>query len=225
MKFDRIYWPVLFSESPSTLIRAPKKLLGQTDRTKANYEVDLAFLATKELLGMSLLGQLPLAAIEIYCRDIEGSKRFYKDVMGFRLIEEEVAPSASRKEDDSKEIHFDLGNIRLTLSQLAKASDEGRGSLSSSPSGRHLVFVVENAIDAVYADLTKRGVKFKSRKVFEDSSGKAVWFSDPDGNLIYLWQPPHRDSKNFKGVESIVRHYELVSRALADLREDEEAAA
>jgi catechol 2,3-dioxygenase-like lactoylglutathione lyase family enzyme len=181
-------------------------------------------MATKEITTMSLIGQLPLAAIEIPCKDIEGSRRFYKEVMGFREIEEDFPPS-SRKEDDSKDFHFDLGNIRLTLSQIvtAKASDEGK--VGSLPGGRHFVFVVENAIDAVYADLSKRGVKFKSRKVYEDSSGKAVWFSDPDGNLIYLWQPPHRDSKNFKNVESIVRHYELVSRALADLREDEAVGA
>ena len=167
-----------------------------------------------------------MAAIEIPCKDIEGSRRFYKDVMGFREIEDELSTPSSQKEDDSKGIHFDLGNIRLTLSQIVstKTSDEGR-SVSSLTGGKHFVFVVENAIDAVYADLSKRGVKFKSRKVYEDSSGKAVWFSDPDGNLIYLWQPPHRDSKNFKNVESIVRHYELVSRALADLREDEAVSA
>ncbi len=182
-------------------------------------------MATKEITAISLIGQLPLAAIEIPCKDIDGSRRFYKEVMGFREIEEEFSP-ASRKEENIKDYHFDLGNIRLTLSQIvtAKMTEEGRG-VAPIPAGRHFVFVVENAIDAVYADLSKRGVKFKSRKVYEDSNGKAVWFSDPDGNLIYLWQPPHRDSKNFKGVESIVRHYELVSRALADLREDEAVSA
>jgi len=179
-------------------------------------------LATKEITTMSLVGQLPLAAIEISCKDLEGSRRFYKDIMGFKEIEDEFTPSGARKEDGAKDVHFDLGNIRLTLSQIVstKSSEDVKNS-SVLPSSRHFVFVVENAIDAVYADLTKRGVKFKSRKVYEDSSGKAVWFSDPDGNLIYLWQPPHRDSKNFKNVEPIVRHYELVSRALADLREDE----
>lgn len=183
-------------------------------------------MATKEIARMSLIGQLPLAAIEISCKDIEGSKRFYKEIMGFREIEDELMMPGTKKEDDSKEIHFDLGNIRLTLSQLVsvKAAEEGK-SVALIPANRHFVFVVENAIDAVYADLTKRGVKFKSRKVYEDSSGKAVWFSDPDGNLIYVWQPPHRESKNFKNVESIVKHYELVSRALADLREDEAASA
>jgi catechol 2,3-dioxygenase-like lactoylglutathione lyase family enzyme len=176
---------------------------------------------------MSLIGQLPLAAIEISCKDIEGSRRFYKEVMGFKLIEDESGALGRSKDDGLKNIHFDLGNIRLTLSQLqaVKPAEEGKGSIGALPAGKNFVFVVENAIDAVYADLTKRGIKFKSRKVYEDSTGKAVWFSDPDGNLIYVWQPPHRDSKNFKNVESIVKHYELVSRALADLREDEPAAA
>ena len=58
-----------------------------------------------------------------------------------------------------------LGNIRLTLSQMA-VSKVGDGGKSTAPvSSRHFVFVVENAIDAVYADLTKRGVKFKSRRI------------------------------------------------------------
>ena len=174
---------------------------------------------------MSLIAQLPLAAIEISCKDIEGSRRFYKDLMGFREIDEEIPSLGNGKGDYSKSVHFDLGTIRLTLSQLLPAKSSEEGKIASGLPGRQFVFVVENAIDAVYADLSKRGVKFKSRKVYEDSSGKAVWFTDPDGNMIYLWQPPHRDSKNFKNVQSIVKHYELVSRALADLREDEAASA
>jgi len=171
---------------------------------------------------MSLIGQLPLAAIELSCKDVDGSKRFYKDVVGLKPIEDEYT-GTRRKEEPSKNVHFDLGNIRLTLSPLAAAKVGDGGKSTSAPiSSRHFVFVVENAIDAVYADLTKRGVKFKSRKIYEDSSGKAIWFSDPDGNVIYVWQPPHRESKNFKDFEAIVRHYELVSRALADLRESED---
>lgn len=48
-----------------------------------------------------------------------------------------------------------------------------------------------------------------------------ISFADPDGNQLVLWQPPKRDSKNFKSVEPVVRHYELVSRALADLRAED----
>ncbi|MDA4130777.1 MAG: VOC family protein [Thaumarchaeota archaeon] len=171
---------------------------------------------------MSLIGQLPLAAIELSCRDLEGSKNFYRNVVGLRPIDD-YAETA--REEEPRNAHFDLGNIRLTLTSHShsKGGEGGKAGQAGLTNGsRHFVFVVENAIDAVYADLSKRGVKFKSRKIYEDSSGKAVWFADPDGNVIYVWQPPHRGSKSFKDVEAIVRHYELVSRALADLREGDE---
>jgi predicted enzyme related to lactoylglutathione lyase len=153
---------------------------------------------------MSLIGQLPLAAIRISCKKIEESKRFYGEVLGLREIEPEG-------EDDG--IHFDVGNIRLTLA-------EAKGEAKTAPTSQ-LIFLVENAIDVVCSDLTKRGVKFRSKKIVSDSAGKAAWFSDPDGNVIYLWQPPKRESKDFHEVEGIVRHYESVSRALADLREED----
>jgi catechol-2,3-dioxygenase len=170
---------------------------------------------------MSLIGQLPLAAVELSCKDIDDSKRFYKEIVGLKPIDDEFSGSAGRKEESGKNVHFDLGNIRLTLSQSTTSKTGDGGKNTSVITGRHFVFVVENAIDAVHADLTKRGVKFKSRKIYEDSSGKAIWFSDPDGNVIYVWQPPQRESKSYRDVEAIVRHYELVSRALADLRESE----
>lgn len=173
---------------------------------------------------MSLIGQLPLAAIELFCRDLEGSKNFYKNIVGLRQIDDYA--SVAVREDEPRNVHFDLGNIRLTLTSIShpKGGDGAKSEQTSSLTNgsRHFVFVVENAIDAVYADLSKRGVKFKSRKIYEDSSGKAAWFTDPDGNVIYVWQPPHRGSKSFKDVEAIVRHYELVSRALADLREGDD---
>jgi glyoxylase I family protein len=160
---------------------------------------------------MSLISQLPLAAISFHCKNLSDSKRFYKDVMGLRLIEEE--------DGDSPSIHFDVGNIRLTL--LPKQEVKGEKSELRVPPSDHLVFLVESSIEAVQADLVKRGAKTRTRKIVEDSIGKTVWFSDPDGHLIYLWQPPKRDSKNFKGVESLVKHYEFVTRALADLREED----
>jgi len=175
---------------------------------------------------MSLIGQLPLAAISISCKNINESRRFYRDLIGLRIIEEE---------EKGDRIHFDLGNIRLSLigkpsPQLQPHQKKGGVALAADPSASsgklgtsdHLIFVVESAIDQVYADLEKRGVKFKSKRVVEDSMGKAAWFTDPDGRVIYLWQPPRRDAKGFRDVEMLVRHYESVSRALADLREGEE---
>jgi len=161
---------------------------------------------------MSLIGQLPLAAVRFPSKNLDVSKRFYKDVIGLKQIE--VVDESSK----SKSIHFDLGNIRLTLLQGTPASGE---KSAASPQGQ-LVYIVENSLEAVHADLAKRGVKFKSKKISEDSSGKSISFGDPDGNVIILWQPPKHDTKNFKTVESVVKHYELVSRALADLRLEDE---
>ncbi len=160
---------------------------------------------------MSLIGQLPLAAIWFHCKDLEESKRFYKDVVGLKILEE------GRKDSG---VHFDLGNIRLSLLQMNSSKNEPSGTKPSSPSD-HLVFVVENHIETVCADLVKRGVKLRPKKILEDSAGKAGWFEDPDGHMIELWQPPKRDSKNFKDVEMLVDHYESMSRALADLREED----
>ncbi|MGI0079315.1 MAG: VOC family protein [Nitrososphaerales archaeon] len=158
---------------------------------------------------MSLIGQLPLAAIWLYCKNIDESKHFYKDVVGLKLIDEEDGT-----------LHFDLGNIRLSL--LPKPEVKGQKTETKITPSDHLVFLVESSIEAVQDDLVKRGAKMRTKKIIEDSLGKTTWFSDPDGHLIYLWQPPRRGSKNFKGVESIVKHYESVSRALADLREVDE---
>ena len=161
---------------------------------------------------MSLIGQLPLAAIWLYCKNINESKRFYKDVVGLKLISEE--------DGENPTLHFDLGNIRLSI--LPKAEVKGEKADAKVAPSDHFVFLVESAIEVVQADLVKRGAKMRTKKIIEDSFGKTSWFSDPDGHLIYLWQPPKRESKNFKGVEDVVKHYESVSRALADLRDVDE---
>ena len=156
----------------------------------------------------SLIGQLPLAAVWFYCKDVDQTTRFYKDLVGLKQIEGDSRDTGS---------HFDLGTIRLTLLPHVNGThDKNNGG--QKPASQDLVFVVENSIEAVYRDLVKRGVKMKSKKIMEDENGKTTSFSDPDGHAIYLWQPPEKDSKNFKQVETLVKHYESVSRALADLR-------
>jgi glyoxylase I family protein len=158
---------------------------------------------------MSLIAQLPLAAVWLYCKNMNESKRFYQDVVGLKLIDE--------NDGEHPSVHFDLGNIRLSL--LPKANMKDRKNDPKLATSDHLLFLVESSIEAVQADLVKRGAKMRSKKIIEDSFGKTSSFNDPDGHLIYIWQPPKRESKNFRDVEALVRHYESVSRALADLRE------
>jgi catechol 2,3-dioxygenase-like lactoylglutathione lyase family enzyme len=156
---------------------------------------------------MSLISQLPLAAIWLPVKNVEASKRFYRDLIGLKVIEE-----------TDSQVHFDLGTIRLSLRPKEPANGSTKGGDHDGQQQR-LVFVVENQIEDVYADLAKRGVKLKPKKIVEEAGGKSAWFDDPDGHVIYLWQPPRRESKNYKDVEALVAHYESVSRALADLRD------
>jgi len=162
----------------------------------------------------SLIGQLPLAAVWFYCKDVNHSKRFYKDIVGLKPLEDGVETGS----------HFDLGTVRLTLLPAIEDGKKGKNPAERPSSQQYLVFHVESSIESVYRDLVKRGVKMRSKSVVEDAMGKTAWFNDPDGHVIFLWQPPKKESKNFKQVESLVKHYESVSRALADLRLfDEEA--
>jgi catechol 2,3-dioxygenase-like lactoylglutathione lyase family enzyme len=172
----------------------------------------------------SLIGQLPLAAVWLYCKDVNQTQKFYRDVVGLKPIQDGVG------KDEDAGPHFDLGTVRLSLlpkNAGASGSTKGNGGGEKSPLAQQqqqLVFVVENSIEAVFRDLSKRGVKMTSKKIVEDETGKTAWFNDPDGHTIYLWQPPKRNSAEFKQVETLVKHYESVSRALADLRVyDEEA--
>jgi predicted enzyme related to lactoylglutathione lyase len=169
----------------------------------------------------SLIGQLPLAAIWFRCKNVEESKKFYGKVLGLKQIEHEVDASEKGANVQNGGVHFDLGTIRLSLIPKEDGIKNGKSLAvgKSIEASDQLVFVVENSIDVVQADLIKRGVKMKSKRVIEDSLGKAAWFSDPDGHTIYLWQPPRRESKNFQEVKKLVDHYESVTRALADLRE------
>ena len=103
---------------------------------------------------MSLIGEFPLAAVSLPSKDIEASKRFYKDVIGLKPIEVE--------EDSKKSLHFDLGNIRLSLTLVSASKSE---KSAGAPLSGQLVFIVESSLEKVYEDLAKRGVKFKSKKI------------------------------------------------------------
>ena len=144
---------------------------------------------------MSLIGQLPLAAIRFYCKNMKDSVAFYKEVIGLKQVE-----TRDIKDDNA---YFDLGNILLAL--RPKTQSRGVDSQKQTPPD-NFVFLVENSIEVVQSELVKRGAKMKSKRIVQDSNGKTAWFADPDGHVIYLWQPPRRDSKKFKEVEPVVGH-------------------
>jgi len=55
-----------------------------------------------------------------------------------------------------------------------------------APGGCTGISLVTPDIEATFATLTERGVKFKSPIEAMPWGGKATWFSDPDGNEFFL---------------------------------------
>ena len=52
------------------------------------------------------------------------------------------------------------------------------------------ISLVTNDIDATYAELSERGVRFTQPPERMPWGAKATWFSDPDGNTFFLAEQP-----------------------------------
>lgn len=107
--------------------------------------------------------------------DLERLRRFYEDVVGFRV-----------RDENPRTIYYGAGNG--TFFALAKSG--GR------PSGTHtqMAFLVAD-IDMEVAELRRRGVVFETYEtprtvagIADMEVGRAAWFKDPDGNLIGMIQ-------------------------------------
>jgi predicted enzyme related to lactoylglutathione lyase len=103
----------------------------------------------------------------------EAMARFYRDVLG-------LSPRTSKPDF----INFDWAGVRLSLS----VHDRVRGT--SREPHRVMVNLAVDDIDALHARLAAAGVVFSRPPEREDWGGRVATLSDPDGNLIQLFQLP-----------------------------------
>lgn len=117
--------------------------------------------------------------IAIIASDIEISKHFYSQVLGFEIIAETY-----REARDSWKIDLALnGDYLIELFSFPNAprrldGPEARGL-------RHLAFTVGN-IEAVVAELEGRGVEVEAVRIDELTGALYTFFKDPDGLPIEL---------------------------------------
>ncbi|MFC7480765.1 VOC family protein [Luedemannella flava] len=111
---------------------------------------------------------------KLYVADIDRSRRFYREVMGFT----EVAAAGGRAE-------FSFPGGRVLLSRVAENPVPARNL-------RRLLLDVTD-IAAVYHDLEREGVACRSRPHRSGGDGRSeIWVAtleDPDGNIIELNEP------------------------------------
>ena len=110
-----------------------------------------------------------------YCtQDLERALKFYRDVLGFKLLVQ-----------NEEWVEFDVGGQRLALRLV-----DGNASYAKPPNANGAMIWLEACpIEQSIANLEENNIIFINKlKVF--SYGKTAVFQDPDVNPIGLYEPP-----------------------------------
>lgn len=140
--------------------------------------------------------------VNITVEDVDRSVAFYRD-----MLECDLLPGGGIREGAEISEGVGVPNVRLKnyklrmpgsdaiLELIEYVSVEGK---PTQPHGiadfhiGHICFIVKD-LDAVYAELVGKGVKFLSKPVVVKQTGaKFNYAYDPDGNLVELVQLPKR---------------------------------
>lgn len=119
--------------------------------------------------------------IAIICSDYTVSKKFYTEVLGFRMLGEYY-----RAERKSYKLDLALGD-HYTIELFSFPDPPQRVSRPEARGLRHLAFSVSD-IDAAVAALTARNVVTEPVRIDEFTGKRFTFFSDPDGLPLELYE-------------------------------------
>ena len=126
-------------------------------------------------------GIYSLMHIGVHVTDLERTKQFYQDVLGFRTAHENSLPEG---DGFTKVAFLQLGDLMIEAIQLPKP-DEWRKDGKVD----HIAMRVKN-IEMVVADLEKKGIEFEAPVFtapgFWEKGSKWVTFRGPDGEHLEL---------------------------------------
>lgn len=146
---------------------------------------------------------LSLAHFGFVVTNLEKSLAFYQGLLGLELI-----GTTEREGEDISRI-VGLPGVRLkaaflrfppdgpSMELIQYLSPEGNpvDTLPCNAGNGHIAFRTE-AIHTVHAELVAKGIRLKGEPVKIESGinkgGWAIYFQDPDGISLELWQPPAR---------------------------------
>jgi catechol 2,3-dioxygenase-like lactoylglutathione lyase family enzyme len=110
----------------------------------------------------------------IPAKDLQGTRRFYEDVLGLQVVQDDPAGILYRSGDSA---------VMLYPTEFAGTAQHTLGT-----------FLVED-VDAAVADLRSKGVTFEEYDmpglkteggIAELGGVKSAWFKDPEGNILAL---------------------------------------
>jgi catechol 2,3-dioxygenase-like lactoylglutathione lyase family enzyme len=122
--------------------------------------------------------EMKLELVAVPVSDVERAKAFYTEQLGFNL-------------DHDHQVTDELRFVQLTPPGSACSISIGTGLTEMAPGSLKNLQVVVPDVQAVHAELSKKGVEVSDVQVFP--WGSFVFFADPDGNTWSVQQLPPRD--------------------------------
>jgi len=119
--------------------------------------------------------------VAIICSNYEASKDFYTRILGFQVMNE-----VYRKERNSYKLDLCVGG-EYQIELFSFASPPDRASFPEAAGLRHLAFAVTNIEEAV-KHLNRCDVETESIRIDEITGKKFVFFQDPDGLPLELYE-------------------------------------
>src|SRR5262245_19151857 len=111
--------------------------------------------------------------------DLERSKKFYSEVLGFHVLEEDPAHGGTFMALEGQSHAIDLFQVQdLEAAERQTPGVRGLG---------HIAFRVETeaALREAYASLREHGVEIT--RTIDHVSQKSIYFADPDGNTLEIY--------------------------------------
>ena len=119
--------------------------------------------------------------VAVICSDYARSKHFYTDVLGLEIKSEHY-----RKERDSWKADLWLGDTYV-VELFSFPNPPARPSYPEAAGLRHLAFEVDD-IEVAVAELDSKGVAHEPLRTDEYTGKRFVFFSDPDGLPVELYE-------------------------------------
>ena len=119
--------------------------------------------------------------IAIICSDYNRSKKFYTEVLGFKIISEHY-----REERKSWKCDLSL-NGKYLIELFSFPNPPARTSRPEAAGLRHLAFSVKD-IDSAVNNLNSKGVKPEPIRIDEYTGKRFTFFNDPDNLPLELYE-------------------------------------
>ena len=111
------------------------------------------------------------------CRDLAAARLFYRDVMGFALVE-----------DHEVWVRFKVGSSFLTLRPRGQWCAWHDGPLDPGTACVQLAFRVRpEEVDACHAELVGKGVEIIEPPADQDFGHRTLFFRDSEDNVVEIY--------------------------------------